>query len=134
MGNLVCGLGFQIGHTRREENERLPNLISESFGSSNLSRSIESQISCAALKGGKWLVGWIHKPSGAMLSACRKVSMLTAFFSLCCVMSWRILEPSAMLIMQCYSAMLYACKKVSMLTAMAEGGGGWCVSVWFFIV
>jgi hypothetical protein len=44
MGILVRGLGFQIGHTRREENERLPNLISESFGSSNQSRSIESQI------------------------------------------------------------------------------------------
>ena len=44
MGILVRGLGFQIGHMRREENERLPNLISESFGGSNLSRSIESQI------------------------------------------------------------------------------------------
>ena len=59
----------------------------------------------------------IHRPSGAMLYACRKVSMLTAFFTLCCVMSlkmtWRIRRPSG--------AMLYACRKVSMLTAVAEG-------------
>ena len=45
------------------------------------------------------------------------LSMLTAFFSLCCVMSlkmtWRIRRPSG--------AMLYACRKVSMLTAVAEG-------------
>ena len=56
-----------------------------------------------------------------MLYACRKVSMLTAFFSLCCVMSlkmtWRIDQSSG--------AMLYACKKVSMLTAMAQGEVGW---------
>ena len=60
---------------------------------------------------------WIHQPSGAMLYACRKVSMLTAFFPLCCVIRWkmtgRIRRPSG--------AMLYACRKVSMLTAVAEG-------------
>ena len=54
------------------------------------------------------------------------LSMLTAFFPLCCVirwkMTWRIRRPSG--------AMLYACKKVSMLTAMAQGR--WWMGFFFF--
>ena len=49
------------------------------------------------------------------------LSMLTAFFPLCCVIRWkmtcRIRWPSG--------AMLYPCKKVSVLTAMAEGEVEW---------